>query len=120
MLYCVCVRLVTQLCLTLCNPMDCSPPDSSVHAESRGKNTGVGCLALLQGTFPTQGLNLCLLCLLHWQASSLPLIHLRSSRLLEQTETICEIWALPHPLNSAQTNTTAGAKSGTRYEGHQS
>ena len=27
---CVCV-LVTQLCLTLCNPMDCSQPDSSVH-----------------------------------------------------------------------------------------
>ena len=26
----VCV-LVTQLCLTLCNPMDCSPPGSSVH-----------------------------------------------------------------------------------------
>ena len=23
--------LVAQLCLTLCNPMDCSPPDSSVH-----------------------------------------------------------------------------------------
>ena len=27
----MCVCLVTQLCLTLCNPMDCSPPDSSVH-----------------------------------------------------------------------------------------
>ena len=23
--------LVAQLCLTLCDPMDCSPPDSSVH-----------------------------------------------------------------------------------------
>ena len=23
--------LVTQLCLTLCDPMDCSPPGSSVH-----------------------------------------------------------------------------------------
>ena len=22
---------VAQLCLTLCDPMDCSPPDSSVH-----------------------------------------------------------------------------------------
>ena len=38
------------------------------------KNTGVGCHALLQGIFPTQGLNLRLLCLLHWQASSLPLV----------------------------------------------
>ena len=27
----------------------------------------MGCHALLQGIFPTQGLNLCLLCLLHWQ-----------------------------------------------------
>ena len=38
-----------------------------------GKNTGVGCHALLQGIFPTQGSNLYLLCLLHWQAGSLPL-----------------------------------------------
>ena len=26
-----CVWSVTQLCLTFCDPMDCSPPDSSVH-----------------------------------------------------------------------------------------
>ena len=31
------------------------------------KNTGVGCHVLLQGIFPTQGSNPCLLCLLHWQ-----------------------------------------------------
>ena len=31
--------------------------------DSPGKNTGVGCHALLQGIFPTQGSNLCLLCL---------------------------------------------------------
>ena len=37
----VCV-LVTQLCPTLCEPMDCSPPWDSV-----GKDTGVGCLSLL-------------------------------------------------------------------------
>ena len=46
-----------QLCPTLCDPMDCSPPGSSVHGDSPGKNIGVGCLALLQGIFPTQGLN---------------------------------------------------------------
>ena len=34
-----------------------------------GKNTGEGCHFLLQGIFPTRGL----LCLLHWQAGSLPL-----------------------------------------------
>ena len=38
-----------------------------------GKNTGVGCCFLLQGIFPTQGLKLLLLHLLHWQADSLPL-----------------------------------------------
>ena len=41
--------------------------------DSPGKNTGVGCQALLQGIFPTQGSNPCLLCLLHWQGGSLSL-----------------------------------------------
>ena len=39
-----------------------------------GKNTGLGCHALLQGIFPTQGLNPCLFHFLHWQAGSLPLV----------------------------------------------
>ena len=42
--------------------------------DSPGKNLGVGCHALLQGIFPTQGSNPCLLHLLHWQAGSLPLV----------------------------------------------
>ena len=42
--------------------------------DSPGKNTGVDCHALLQGIFLTQGLNLHLLCLLHWHAGSLPLV----------------------------------------------
>ena len=41
--------------------MDCSPPGSSVHGKSPGKNTGVGCHFLLQGIFWTQGSKLCLL-----------------------------------------------------------
>ena len=41
-----------------------------------GKNTGVGCHFLLQAIFPTVGLNPHLLCLLHWQAGSLPLVPL--------------------------------------------
>ena len=49
--------LVAQLCLTLCDLMDCSPPGSSVHGNSPGKNTGVGCHALFQRIVPTQGLN---------------------------------------------------------------
>ena len=41
--------LVAQLCPTLCDPMDYSLVGSSVHGDSSGKNTGVGCHALLQG-----------------------------------------------------------------------
>jgi len=37
--------------------MNYSPPGSSVQGDSPGKNTGVGCHALLQGIFPTQGSN---------------------------------------------------------------
>ena len=37
--------------------MDCSPPGSSVHWDSPGKNTGVCFHALLQGIFPTQRSN---------------------------------------------------------------
>ena len=47
--------LVAELCPTLCNPMDCSLPGSSVRGDYPGKNTGVGGHALLQGIFPTQG-----------------------------------------------------------------
>ena len=49
--------LVAQSCLTLCNHMDCSLPGSSVHGDSPGKNTRMGCHALLQGIFPTQRSN---------------------------------------------------------------
>ena len=38
--------LVAQSYSTLCDPMDCSPPGSSVHEDSPGKNTGAGCHAL--------------------------------------------------------------------------
>ena len=51
------LSLVTRSYMTLCDTMDGSPPGSSVHGESPGKNTGVGCHALFQGIFPTQGLN---------------------------------------------------------------
>ena len=56
-LCCAVLYLVAQLCLTLSDPMDCSPPGCSVHLDSPDKNTGVGCHALLQRIFPIQGLN---------------------------------------------------------------
>ena len=61
---------VLQSYLTLYNPMDCSPPGSSVHGASPGKNTGIGCHFLLQRLFLTQGWNPHLL---HWEVGSLQL-----------------------------------------------
>ena len=46
----------------------------TVARDSPGKNTTVGCHALLQGILPTQGSNQCLLYLPHWQVGSLPLV----------------------------------------------
>ena len=46
-----------QSFLTPCDPIGCSLPGSSLHGDSLGKNTGVGCHALHQGIFTTQGLN---------------------------------------------------------------
>ena len=70
------VELRAQLCLTLCNPMDCSLPGSSTW-DFLGKKTGVGGHFLLWGIFLLQGLNLCLLpwqmgSLLDWKDSSSP------------------------------------------------
>ena len=49
--------LVSQSCPTLCDPMDYRPPRRLCPWGSLGKNTGVGCHALLQGIFSTQGSN---------------------------------------------------------------
>ena len=67
---CVCVRSVVSGSL---RPRGLLPARHPCPWNSAGKNTGVGCHFLLQGIFPTQGLNPHLLCLLHWQVDSLPL-----------------------------------------------
>ena len=54
---CALLSLVVQPCLTLCNPMDCSPPGSSVHGHSPGKNKRMNCHALFLGVIQTQGWN---------------------------------------------------------------
>ena len=62
---------------------------------SSGKNTGVGCHALLQGIFLTQGLNLRLFRLLHWQAGSLSLVPLGEPFIfffLVPNKYLCEIF----------------------------
>ena len=67
---------VSQLCLTLCDPIDYSPPGSSVHEIFQARNTEVSCCFLFQEIF----LTLSLLPLLHLQADSLP---------LSQSDTYC-------------------------------
>ena len=54
--------LVSQSCLTLCDAMDCSLPGSSVHGILQARiMEWVATGSLIQGIFPTQGLNLGLL-----------------------------------------------------------
>ena len=55
--------------------MSHSVPTRLLHPwDPPGKNTGAGCHFFLQGVFPSQGVNLCFLGLLRWQAASLPLV----------------------------------------------
>ena len=62
---CACMLKSLQLCPTLCNPMDCSPPGSSVHGILWARILEWVAMPLLQGIFPTQGLNPRLLWPLH-------------------------------------------------------
>ena len=48
---------MAKSCPTLCDPVDCSLPDSSVRGILLVKTTGVGCHFLLQGIFLIQGSN---------------------------------------------------------------
>ena len=70
------------------------PPGSSVHGDSPGQNTGVGSHALPQGIYLTQGLNPHLLCLLQWQADSLPLSHLASPYMQYVFQAAVKSWLL--------------------------
>ena len=57
-LLCVCVcMLVTQSCLTLCDPMDCSPPGSSDHGILQARTLDWVAIPFSRGSFWTQGLN---------------------------------------------------------------
>ena len=69
-----CVSSMAKLCVTLWLH-GLEHPRLPCPWDSPGKNTGVGCHFFLQRIFPTQGLNLSLLNLLHWQAVSLPPSH---------------------------------------------
>ena len=69
--------LLEVMC-NFCNSMNCSLPGSSVHGIFPARILKWIAIFYSRAIFPTQGLNSCLLCLLHWQADSLPLRHLGS------------------------------------------
>ena len=48
---------VAQSCLTLCNPMDCSPPGSSIHGILQARILEWVAISFSRGIFPTQGSN---------------------------------------------------------------
>ena len=70
-----------QLCPAFCGPMGCRPQGSSVHGILQAGILEWVAMLSSRGFFPTQGSNLHLLCLLHWQAGSLPLTFTLDARL---------------------------------------
>ena len=80
MLYCVeDACLLSHFCCVLLFATPWTVAHQAPLWDSPGKNTGVGCHALLKEIFPTQGSNSCLLCLLHWQMGSLLLAPLEDN-----------------------------------------
>ena len=79
--------------------MDCSPPGSSGHGISPGKNAGVGRHSLLQGIFGTQELNPHLLL---WKVDSLPLTHRGALGSTQWAIIIMEIFLSPHTGSAVQ------------------
>ena len=71
---CCVICLVVQLCLSVCNPMDCSPPGSSVCGNSPGNSTRVGCHALLPTQWSYPGLPYCRWILYHLSHQGRPWI----------------------------------------------
>ena len=69
---CACMCAHAQPCPTLCDPVDCSLPSSSIHGIIQARISEWVAIFYSRGIFLTQGSNLCLLCLLHWQVDSLP------------------------------------------------
>ena len=73
---CVCARARAKLlqpCLTLSDPMDCSLPGSSVQRILQARILERVAVSYFNGSSPPRDQTLVSLCLLHWQAGSLPL-----------------------------------------------
>ena len=68
------IWLLIHVCVLSCIRLFATPwiiaCQAPLSMDFPGKNTGEDCQFLLQGIFPTQGSNPCLLCLVHWQTDS--------------------------------------------------
>ena len=90
----MCVLKLLQLCLTLCDPMDCSPPGTSVRGILQARI--LKCWN--QRIFLTQELNPHLLHLLHCRQILYPLNHLGSPKMNREEGKSCflkkELWII--------------------------
>ena len=75
---CTCCPSVTQSCPTLCDPVDCSPPGSSVHGILQARILEWVAVPSSRGSSQPRNTNPCLLCLLHCRQVLYPLSHLGS------------------------------------------
>ena len=77
--------LITQSCLTLCNPMDYEPARLLCPWDSPGKNTGVGCHSLFRGIFLTQGSSPSFLLGRHFLTIEPPSSHIEAAKAINTT-----------------------------------
>ena len=88
-----------QSCPTLCNPMDCSLPGSSVHGILQARIQEWVAMPSSRGIFLTQGSNSGLLCFLHWQMDSLPLVPPEKSKIIPliiyTANSLVKAWSIP-------------------------
>ena len=93
---CICAKSL-QSCRTLCNLMDCSPPGSSILGILQAGIPEWVAILSSRTSSHSQGLNPHLLCLLHWQAGSLPIVPPGKPHLLfiEQLLWVLEVESLP-------------------------
>ena len=73
---------------TLCNPMDCSPPSSSVHGILQARILKWAAVPSSRESSQPRDQS-CLLCLLHWLAGSLPLCVYAAAKSLQSCPTLC-------------------------------
>ena len=101
----LCCRVLAQSCLTLGDPIDCSPPGSSLHGILQARILKWVAISYSRGSSQSRDQTHVYYCLLHWQVGSLPLVpsgkpcfpyihkccFLRLSSLKRRQNTICKI-----------------------------